>query len=39
MKYYTGVDVLRVLYAQAVNPEAVAGVEREMSQLLKAGTR
>ena len=26
MKYYTGEDVLRVLYAQAVSPETVASV-------------
>jgi putative ABC transport system permease protein len=36
MKYYTGEDVLRVLYAQAVSPEAVASVELEMTQLLKS---
>ena len=36
MKYYTGEDVLRVLYAQAVSPDAVASVEREMTQLLKS---
>ena len=35
LKYYTGENVLRVLYAQAVSPDAVAGVEREMTQLLK----
>src|SRR3984885_2210224 len=35
MKYYTGEDVLRVLYAQAVSPDAVAGVEREMTQEVK----
>ena len=36
MKYYTGEDVLRVLYAQAVSPEAVPSVEREMTQLLQS---
>jgi putative ABC transport system permease protein len=36
MKYYTGDDVLRVLYAQAQSPDAVAGVQREMEQLLKS---
>src|SRR6201987_5768722 len=34
MKYYTGVDVLRVLYAQAMRPEDVPGVERQMTRLL-----
>jgi putative ABC transport system permease protein len=34
MKYYTGVDVLRVLYAQAARPEDVPGVERQMTRLL-----
>jgi putative ABC transport system permease protein len=36
MKYYTGENVLRVLYAQALSPETVAGVEHEMTQLLKS---
>jgi putative ABC transport system permease protein len=36
MKYYTGVDVLRVLYAQAVRPEDVPGVERQMARLLQS---
>ena len=36
MKYYTGENVLRVLYAQAASPEAVAVVERQMAQLLKS---
>jgi putative ABC transport system permease protein len=36
MKYYTGVDVLRVLYAQAVNPEAVPGVQKQMMRLLQS---
>jgi putative ABC transport system permease protein len=34
MKYYTGVDVLRVLYAQAKSPDDVPGVERQMTRLL-----
>jgi putative ABC transport system permease protein len=36
MKYYTGVDVLRVLYAQAMNPEAVPGVQKQMARLLQS---
>ncbi len=36
MKYYTGEDVLRVLYAQAASPEDVPNVERQMTQLLKS---
>src|ERR1700682_2269846 len=36
MKYYTGENVLRVLYAQALSPETVAGVEHEMTQLRKS---
>src|ERR1700682_3097695 len=36
MKYYTGVDVLRILYAQAVSPEAVPGVERQVMQLVRS---
>jgi putative ABC transport system permease protein len=36
MKYYTGVDVLRVLYAQAMRPEDVPGVERQMTRLLQS---
>jgi len=36
MKYYTGVDVLRVLYAQAERPEDVPGVERQMNRLLRS---
>ena len=41
MKYYTGMAVVRVIYAQAVSPESgQCGVEREMTQLLKiASTR
>jgi putative ABC transport system permease protein len=34
MKYYTGVDVLRVLYAQASHPEDVPSVERQIGRLL-----
>jgi putative ABC transport system permease protein len=36
MKYYTGVDVLRVLYAQAMRPEDVAGVQRQVARLLQS---
>ena len=36
MKYYTGVDVLRVLYAQVDHPENVASVERQMAHLLQS---
>src|ERR1700759_1655541 len=36
MKYYTGIDVLRVLYAQARSPEDVPGVQRQMSRLLES---
>src|ERR1700681_3099376 len=34
MKYYTGVDVLRVLYAQVDHPENVPSVERQLARLL-----
>jgi putative ABC transport system permease protein len=34
MKYYTGVDVLRVLYAQVDHPEDVSSVDRQMGLLL-----
>jgi putative ABC transport system permease protein len=34
MKYYTGVSVLRVLYAQADSAEDVASVERQLGLLL-----
>src|SRR6202011_6247139 len=34
MKYYTGVDVLRVLYVQAEHSEGVPSVERQMGLLL-----
>ncbi len=36
MKYYTGAEVLRVLYAQAARPEAVPSVQRRVAQLLKS---
>jgi putative ABC transport system permease protein len=36
MKYYTGVDVLRSLDAQAAGPEVVPLVERQVGQLLKS---
>jgi putative ABC transport system permease protein len=36
MKYYTGVDVLRLLDAQAAGPELVPLVERQVGQLLKS---
>jgi putative ABC transport system permease protein len=34
MKYYTGVDVLRVMYAQVDGPEDVPSVERQLGRLL-----
>ena len=34
MKYYTGVDVLRTLFAQAARPEDVSSVQRQLAQLL-----
>jgi len=36
MKYYTGVDVIRVLDAQARTPEDVPSVERQVAQILKS---
>src|SRR5713226_9484627 len=36
MKYYTGVDVLRSLDAQAAGPDVVPLVERQVGQLLKS---
>jgi len=36
MKYYTGVDVIRVLDAQADNAEDVPSVERQITQILKS---
>lgn len=36
MKYYTGVEVLRLLYAQAASPDQVPVVERQLAQLLRS---
>jgi putative ABC transport system permease protein len=36
MKYYTGVNVLRTLDAQAAHPEDVPGVQRQMELLLRS---
>src|SRR5436305_2975503 len=36
MRYYTGVDVLRVLYAQAARAEDVPGVQKQMTRLLQS---
>jgi putative ABC transport system permease protein len=36
MKYYTGVDVIRVLDAQADSAEDVSSVERQITQILKS---
>ena len=36
MKYYTGVDVLRVLYAQARSPEDVPAVQRQLARVLQS---
>ena len=36
MKYYTGVDVIRVLDAQALSAEDVPSVERQVTQILKS---
>jgi putative ABC transport system permease protein len=36
MKYYTGVDVLRLLDAQAAGPEAVPLVARQVGELLRS---
>jgi putative ABC transport system permease protein len=36
MKYYTGQDVLNVLYAQALSPEDVNNLARLMTRLLKS---
>ena len=36
MKYYTGQDVLNVLYAQASSPEDVSTLARQMTRLLKS---
>ena len=32
MKYYTGVDVVRTLYAQAARPDDVSSVQRQLAQ-------
>ena len=36
MKYYTGVDVIRVLDAQAASSEEVPAVQRQVAQILKS---
>ena len=36
MKYYTGVEVVRLLDAQAMRPEDVPRVQRQMAQLLRS---
>jgi len=36
MKYYTGQDVLNVLYAQASSPDDVSTLARQMTRLLKS---
>jgi ABC-type antimicrobial peptide transport system, permease component len=36
MKYYTGVDVIRVLDAQAARAEDVASVQKQVTQILKS---
>jgi putative ABC transport system permease protein len=36
MKYYTGIDVVRLLDAQAARPEDVPRVERQLAQLLRS---
>jgi putative ABC transport system permease protein len=36
MKYYTGQDVLNVLYAQASSPDEVSKLARQMTRLLKS---
>src|SRR5258708_35719094 len=36
MKYYTGVDVIRVLDAQADNADDVKSVRRQVAQILKS---
>ncbi len=36
MKYFTGVDVVRTLFAQASSPETVPAVQRELSEFLKS---
>ncbi|HZS70872.1 MAG TPA: ABC transporter permease [Candidatus Acidoferrum sp.] len=36
MKYFTGVDVVRTLFAQASSPETVPAVQRQLSEFLKS---
>ena len=36
MRYYTGQDVLNVIYAQASSPDQVDGLEAQMSRVLKS---
>ena len=36
MKYYTGVDVVRTLYAQAARPDDVSSVQRQLAQFLRS---
>jgi putative ABC transport system permease protein len=36
MKYFTGVDVVRTLFAQAYSPETVPAVQRQLSEFLKS---
>jgi putative ABC transport system permease protein len=36
MRYYTGADVLRLLYAQALRPDLVPAVERQMARVLQS---
>jgi putative ABC transport system permease protein len=36
MKYYTGIEVVRLLSAQAARPEDMPRVEREMGQLIRS---
>ena len=36
MKYYTGEDIMRVIYAQSEKPENVPIVERQLAQLIRS---
>ncbi len=36
MKYFTGVEVVRTLFAQASSPETVPAVQRQLSEFLKS---
>jgi len=36
MRFYTGINVLRVLYAQAESPDLVRGVQRRVAQVLRS---